>query len=179
MKKYTTGAPNFIETAHLEPAPISEELLEQVKKIVFHALDSLGIRNSASHSELKISKDGQINLIEIGGRMGGDCIGSGLVELSTGVDFVQAVIQVALGEEPYLMPKKHNDYAAVRFILNKEDVKVFERVMKENSEIVVEHDVQTVGSEKVTDSSTRHGYFIINADSRALIEKYLPEDVED
>ena len=30
--------------------------------------------------------------------MGGDCIGSDLVQLSTGVDFVKAVIDVALGK---------------------------------------------------------------------------------
>lgn len=42
-KKYTTGAPHFIETGHLEPAPVSEEVVENVKKIVFHALDSLKI----------------------------------------------------------------------------------------------------------------------------------------
>ena len=38
-------------------------------------------------------------MIEIGGRMGGDCIGSSLVELSTGIDFVRAVIEIALGKE--------------------------------------------------------------------------------
>ena len=83
-KKYTTGAPHFIETGHLEPAPVSEEVVENVKKIVFHALDSLKIVNGASHSEIKIDQDGNIKLIEIGGRMGGDCIGSDLVQLSTG-----------------------------------------------------------------------------------------------
>lgn len=56
------------------------------------------ITDSASHSELKIDQNGNIKLIEIGGRMGGDCIGSDLVQLSTGVDFVKAVINVALGE---------------------------------------------------------------------------------
>lgn len=54
----------------MEPAPISQEQLEQVKKVVFHALDSLEITYGASHTELKIAKDGTIALIEIGGRMG-------------------------------------------------------------------------------------------------------------
>jgi carbamoylphosphate synthase large subunit len=31
-QKYTTGAPNFIETGHVEPADVSEETLEKVKK---------------------------------------------------------------------------------------------------------------------------------------------------
>lgn len=33
--KFTTGAPHFIETGHLEPAPVSEETLENVKKWYF------------------------------------------------------------------------------------------------------------------------------------------------
>ena len=44
-------------------------------------------------------ENGEIKIIEIGARMGGDFIGSTLVELSTGIDFVNAVIQVALGYE--------------------------------------------------------------------------------
>lgn len=34
--------------------------------------------------------------------MGGDFIGSNLVQLSTGIDFVKAVIDISLGEEPDL-----------------------------------------------------------------------------
>ena len=56
--KYTTGAPHFIETGHREPAPVSDETVERVKDVVFHALDSLGIKDSASHREVKIDEDG-------------------------------------------------------------------------------------------------------------------------
>ena len=71
-KKFTTGAPGVIETGHLEPAPVSGDVLEKVQAVVTHALDTLQIKNSASHTELKIAKDGTIRIIEIGGRMGGD-----------------------------------------------------------------------------------------------------------
>ncbi len=37
-QKYTTGAPMFIETGHLQPAAVSEEQLQQVKEVVFHEL---------------------------------------------------------------------------------------------------------------------------------------------
>ena len=43
--------------------------------------------------------------MEIGGRMGGDFIGSDLVRLSTGYDFLQGVIEVALGETIHPEPK--------------------------------------------------------------------------
>ena len=59
-KKYTTGAPHFIETGHLEPAPVSDEMLEKVKSVVSHALNSLEIKNGASHSEIKIDEKAMI-----------------------------------------------------------------------------------------------------------------------
>ena len=77
-RKYTTGSPHFIETAHLQPAPLDPKTAGRVWQTVEHALDSLEITSGASHAELKIAKDGTIRLIEIGARMGGDLIGSDL-----------------------------------------------------------------------------------------------------
>ena len=88
-KKFTTGAPNFIETGHIQPCDLSDEIIEKAKEIVFSALDALHIENSAGHSEFKVDENGNIRIIEIGARMGGDCIGSDLVYLSTGNDFVK------------------------------------------------------------------------------------------
>lgn len=178
-QKYTTGAPHFIETAHLEPAPVSSDMLEQVKKVVLHALDSLQIKNGASHTELKIAKNGHIMIIEIGGRMGGDCIGSNLVELSTGIDFVRAVIQVALGEEPDLEMKKAGARAAVRFIFSESDLDVLNQIRKEHPEYIVHEDVQATFDREVTDSSTRFGYYLLYADENGDLEKYLPKCVEE
>lgn len=175
-KKYTTGAPHFIETAHLEPAPITGALLEQVKAVTFHALDSLGLKNGASHTELKIDRDGTIKLIEIGGRMGGDCIGSDLVQISTGVDFVRTVIQIALGQEPDLSGNEPGTVAAVRFICGEEDRAALSLVKREHPQYLVREYVQDGLGGVVTDSSTRAGYFLLRAQSREQLERYLPEE---
>lgn len=178
-KKYTTGAPKFIETGHIEPAPISHEKLEEVKCTVFHALDTLGIQNSASHTELKISKNGKIAFIEIGGRMGGDCIGSDLVELSTGIDFVAAVIKIALGQEPDLQPKHPGECAAIRFVFSQDDVDVLQKLKKKNPQYLLREDVETVHDGAVTDSLTRFGYYLMHAKTCAELEPYLPIQQED
>ena len=49
------------------------------------------------HSELLITAEHRPYIVEIGARMGGDCIGSHLVELSTGYDFLRGVIEAAQG----------------------------------------------------------------------------------
>lgn len=176
-KKYTTGAPHFIETGHLEPAPVPAQTLEKVKKIVFHALDTLQIRNSASHSELKIAADGTIRLIEIGGRMGGDCIGSDLVRLSAGVDFVRCVIQLALGEAPDTKPKAPKGAAAVRFVFREEDLEVLARLKREHPEYLVREENMLPISGEVTDSSTRFGAYLMTAQCAEALLPYLPEEV--
>lgn len=178
-KKYTTGAPHFIETAHLEPAPISNEKLEEVKEVVRHALNSLQIQNGASHSELKISEDGHIAIIEIGGRMGGDCIGSNLVELSSGVDFVKAVIQVALGEAPDLTKKDAAAQVAVRFVFSQDDVDALNRIKSEHPECIVKEDIQEITEGEVTDSSTRFGYYLMRAEKIGILDPYLPVHMEE
>lgn len=174
-KKYTTGAPHFIETGHIEPAPISDELQQRIKIVVEHALNSLGICYGASHSELKVNSDGEIKIVEIAGRMGGDFIGSNLVELSTGADFVKAVIDIALGIKPSVELNENRKVAGVRFFFNEEDVSVLKNIQKEHPEYIVEYDVDEDFSDKVTDSSNRHGYFIVTADNYQSLRGYFDE----
>ena len=74
--------------------------------MIFAALDALQVKNGAGHSEFRIDEKGDIHIIEIGSRMGGDCIGSHLVPLSTGQDFVGMVVDIALGNAPKFARKQ-------------------------------------------------------------------------
>lgn len=113
--KVTTEAPHFVELEHHQPSSLSKEMYQKIYQITEKALDALGITNGASHSEYKITREGRIVIMEIGARMGGDFIGSSLVQLSTGYDFVKGVIEVALAEfhTPVL---KDNYYSGVFFL---------------------------------------------------------------
>lgn len=161
--KYTTGAPHFIETGHLEPAPVNNDIFQKVKKVVIHALETLGIRDGASHSEIKIDGKGNIKIIEIGSRMGGDAIGSDLVRYSTGIDFVKAVIQVACGIKPDLDPICEKCKAEVRFILTEDDLKEFRRLQREEPDrilkVIDDKHLYLIG--KTTNSSNRAGCYIV------------------
>ena len=95
--KTTTGAPHFVELAHHQPSSLPADMQQRIYDITRCALDALGLTDGASHSEYKITDTGRIVVMEIAGRMGGDFIGSDLVQLSTGYDFLRGVIEVALG----------------------------------------------------------------------------------
>lgn len=173
-EKFTTGAPSFIEKGHLEPARLDEATLQRAIAVISHALDSLGVRYGASHPEIKIDEEGSIRIIEIGSRMGGDCIGSHLVQLSTGYDFVGAVIDVALGIEPPMPDGAPKNHAAIRFVFDKDDLEALEALKTDGSvELCVESPIQPF-SHEVTDSSTRFGFYIFSSPHLSALEKYLP-----
>lgn len=159
--KQTTGAPHFIETGHIEPAPVSRKTFEKACRTVVHALDTLGIEYGASHSEIKISDDGEIKIIEIGGRMGGDCIGSDLVRLTTGIDYVGAVIQISCGQEPDLSPAGPGIPAGVRYIFTTEDERELDRFRRDHPDRfirLVYLDRELL--DKTTNSSDRAGCYL-------------------
>ena len=173
-QKFTTGSPHFIETAHLEPVTMDSRMVEKIKNVVFHALNSLHIENGASHSEVKITDGKEIMIIEIGGRMGGDSIGSHLVEWSTGIDYVRAVIQIALGEEPDLDAHLPLSAAAVRFIMSEEDLEILEKIKSEHPEYLIKEVFWRRMQGQVTDSSTRFGFYLLKAPNIWDLEPYLP-----
>ena len=159
--KYTTGAPHFIETGHLQPAPVDAQTLERVKQVVVHALDTLELKNGASHSELKIDENGNIRIIEIGGRMGGDCIGSDMVRYSTGYDFVKMVIQVACGIAPEFVKVQEPHPVAIRFIFTREDMDEYDRLRKEEPHRLLKLvDLHPENIGQITDSSNRAGCYL-------------------
>lgn len=98
--KITTGSPYYVEKEHHQPSDLDVEIQSYIIKIVKNALSSLEIEYGASHSEILITNDNNIYIVEIGGRMGGDFIGSHLVPLSTGYDYLKNTINISLNIPP-------------------------------------------------------------------------------
>lgn len=163
--KVTTGAPYFVELAHHQPSTLPDDTKLQVKAIVSKALDALHIQYGASHSELKITEDGEIMIIEIGARMGGDFIGSNLVQLSTGYDFVKGVIDVALGQytQPCLPFKK---YSGVYFLCKETEWLLPIIKNHRNHPEIVEARITNPVLHYIECSGDRSGYLIYQSDEK-------------
>ena len=163
--KVTTGAPYFVELEHHQPSALSPLVQEQVKDIVLRALDALHVRYGASHSELKITEDGDIRVIEIGARMGGDFIGSTLVRLSTGYDYLEGVIKVAMGEfvEPQITER---NYSGVYFLCKETEYLKAVIENKEDYPEIVEAEITDQTLRNIECSGDRSGYFIYKADKK-------------
>ena len=175
--KVHTGEPYFVEIEQHVPANISTDLQSRIVALVKEALTVLGVEYGASHSEILITDNGEIFIVEIGARMGGDNIGSDLVKLFTGYDFVKGVIEIALGEFtlPQIMQLKQ---AGIFYLTPKAGrVTAIQNNSADFQEIVCSDilvKVDDIIEFPVTNSSQRSGYFIYASDKLVSID---PEDV--
>ena len=112
--KKTTEAPYFVELGHNQPSIFPEEIQQKLKDGAIAGIKALGLSNCAAHCELKV-QDGEVYLMEIGARMGGDFISTELTHLSTGIDMVAATISVVLGMEPNLQPIEEKHGVCIRY----------------------------------------------------------------
>ncbi len=112
--KLTTGAPHFVEMGHSQPSRLGDADLDKIRDLACRAVLAVGIKNGPAHVEIILTKDGP-KMVELGARMGGDCITTHLVPLSTGIDMIEATIRIACGEKPDLV-SKFNKGSAIRFL---------------------------------------------------------------
>lgn len=165
--KVTTGAPYFVELEHHQPSSLPNHVKNQIKEIVLKALDALHIQYGASHSELKVTQDEEIRVIEIGARMGGDFIGSDLVRLSTGYDFLKGVIEVALGE--FHMPQITEDNYSGVYFLSEETKNILPIIQNwKNYPEIVNAEITDQKLRHIECSGDRSGYLIYKSRHRYM-----------
>jgi len=122
--KYLGEEPYFVEIGHSVPSIHNAN--EVVRSVAERACAALGIERGVAHVEMRVMPSGEVRLIEVGARTGGDCI-MDLVERAFGVNPYYLHVQSYLGIEPslpeHLAPR---GLAAVGFL--KADVGVIQRV---------------------------------------------------
>ncbi len=111
--KLTTGAPHFVEMGHSQPTCQSDSNIAKIKDLASRACKAIGITDGPAHVEIILTKSGP-KMVELGARMGGDCITTHLVPLSTGIDMVGATVMLSCGEKICITPK-FNKGSAIRY----------------------------------------------------------------
>lgn len=96
--------------------------------------------------------------------MGGDFIGSDLVQLSTGFDFVQAVIDIALNQFEGKVEKTLNQFSGIYFLSkNTEQLLPY---FENNASIdfnIIKKEIQNPRLKYIKSSNDRSGYLIYQA----------------
>lgn len=160
-EKSTTGAPHFVETGHRQPARLSPDLTKKVEETLFKAFKSLDIQYGAIHPEFRITPEGRVLFMEIATRMGGDCIGTDLVPLSSGYDFMGMVISICCGQAPSFEKIRTPMVARNHYIMTAEDLSEFNALMKNAPEKIWRHSqIKPISETPVLKSADRAGYYI-------------------
>lgn len=172
-EKTTAGEPYFVEERHVIPANLTETQEELIIGHVISVIEAIGLDNSASHTEIKLTSKGP-RIIEIGARLGGDYITSDLVPLSTGVNMLDNIIRLALSQ-PLKIQKKLKLFSGIQFITsyNYENILKNDDKIKNDDKVVKFFINVEKENNKLTNSLDRFGYYICVTEDREELYKSL------
>lgn len=168
-EKLVRGENYFVEDTHIQYARISSEEDDIIKTIVLEAINTLGVNNSPTHTEIKIFNK-RPYIIEIACRLGGDYITSDLVPLSTGIDMLGNLIKLSVGET-IDVKKIINKYSCVQFINELNYNKCKEFIYTEEN--IIKYEIKPFSNKDIKNSLDRLGYIIFQRDTLQELENTL------
>lgn len=142
MQKEMTNPPYYAELGHAIPSGLSEELEEKIKKCVTKALIALNINHGSVNMDILITDNGSVHIIDIGARMGGNLIGSHIVPIGTGIDYMGNMIKAAVGDTTNFTPVSLPKAVATKLLALTpgvvKELPNFEQLSKDEN-IIIEH----------------------------------------
>jgi len=166
--KIISESPYNVELGHFQPSKYSNKKKE-INCLLQKVINLLGFNNAVIHPEIKIN-GGNITIIEIGPRLGGDYITSKLVPLSTGVSIEEIQIRLSTGT-PFKF--KTIEKAAIIEYLSFPQNRTVTKVLSEDilktmfPELIEFKHTLTRGQKinQITSSMNRYGHYILYGNS--------------
>ena len=141
MQKWMTEPPYYAELGHAIPNDLCAETEQKARRCVENAIKALGVNCGSVNMDMLITPQGNVHIIDIGARMGGNLIGSHIIKAGTGIDYMAAMICNAVGD-PVDLTSKDKKAVATRLlafndgvITTMPDIKELEREYG----VVIEH----------------------------------------
>lgn len=138
MRKWMTNPPYYAELGHAIPTDLPEEVEARAKQCVENAIKALGINFGSVNMDMLITADGNIHIIDVGARMGGNMIGPCVIPYGTGIDYMANMIRNVVGDEVDLTPSEHSAVATRLLALRNGIVKKIPNIEKVEKEYGVE-----------------------------------------
>ena len=105
MQKDMTEPPYYAELGHAIPSGLTPELESKVKSCVYRAIFALGVNHGSVNMDLLITNEGNVHIVDVGARMGGNLIGSHIIPMGTGIDYMGNMIRAAVGDATNWKPE--------------------------------------------------------------------------
>ncbi len=111
--KHLSSPPFCVETGHDFPSRADAAVQESLIAAVRQGLQAVGFDLGPAHTEVRWTASGPV-IVEINPRLAGGMIPE-LVRYATGIDLLDAMLELARGHTPALR-RCRNEFAAVRFL---------------------------------------------------------------
>lgn len=141
MKKWMTKAPNYAELGHAIPSQLPAIIEQKVINCAKDALKALGVNFGSVNMDVLVTDEGHVHIVDVGARMGGNLIGSHIIPLGTGIDYMANIIRAAVGDPINMAAQKKSQVATKLLALTPGKVAYlpdFEAIEKEY-DVIVEH----------------------------------------
>lgn len=114
LEKIMTQPPYYAELGH----SISEKLIfeKKLKKIVEDSIKLLNINIGAVNMDILVTDTGEVSIIDVGARMGGNLIGSHIIPSSIGYDYLGNLIKLAVNDEVEIPKIKKSNFVSSRLL---------------------------------------------------------------
>ena len=168
----------YLPTGTSSPIFLNEEQISEVKSTVQSVIDALGFRFGGINLELMYDVHGDLYVVEIAARNGGNYIPE-LLQMATGVNIIGALVEASLDQPVSVEVSKNSCYTAALMLYSKKEG-AFKKV--ELSESIKKNVVETIltikpgESVKVFDRATHAiGVIFLQFDSLDEQEKKLEQ----
>ncbi len=94
-----------VPAGHVFPLPMDAGVSRRAEEQLGRIICATGLNNCAVNCDMIVRPDGEISVLEAGGRCGATCIPE-LISIYTGIDYYRAIIDIAFGREPDLEPRR-------------------------------------------------------------------------
>lgn len=114
-KPMPMDGPSFDELYSCTPSRFPPQVVRRLHELTDLMHRSIGLRSGATHAEFRITPEGDPVALEVAARIGGGGLYSSVLH-STGVDMVEAVIELAHGRQPALSrhePRPTGEYSLI------------------------------------------------------------------
>lgn len=116
MQKDMTLPPYYAELGHAIPSGLPVEVENRIKKCVRKALIAMGVNHGSVNMDILISEDYSVHIVDVGARMGGNLIGSHIIPLGTGIDYMGNMIKAAVGVKTCWNPISDSEPVATKLL---------------------------------------------------------------
>lgn len=169
MQKWMTNPPYYAELGHSIPNDLKPEVEKKVHDCVVNAIKALGVNCGSINMDMLITNDGKVYIVDIGARMGGNMIGPCIIPYGTGIDYMAAMIQNAVGDKAEFYSSEKTAVATKLLAFDDGIVKMLPnmKMIEEKFDVEIYHHLE-VGM-KVNEYHTNLdgcGYIVARADTQ-------------